>query len=139
MREIKFRAWDKATKHMIVTGFHVFGEYTLFNGIGHYLHENHLEKATLDRYDDVEVMEFTGILDKNKKEIYEGDICKLNGGAKDVFFEVAFEYGCFVARVPWKKDYSPELKAYCYFDSEIMIVEVVGNIYEDPELLTHDT
>jgi uncharacterized phage protein (TIGR01671 family) len=129
MRVQKFRAWDKNRKKMI------FGP-TDDNVSSGWVYT----MATASPYEDMVVlMESTGIMDKNKIEIFEGDICKLNGGAKDVFFEVAYEYGCFVARVPWKKEHSPELKAYCYFDSEVMIVEVVGNIYEDPELLTHDT
>lgn len=87
----------------------------------------------IDKY--IAEMDFTGLLDKNGKEIYEGDICKLNGGGQDVFFDVQFEEGCFVARVPWKKEGSPELKVYTFFKPEIMAVEVVGNIYENPELI----
>lgn len=80
------------------------------------------------------LMDWTGLVDKNMKEIWEGDICKLNGGGADVIFEIGFEDGCFVARVPWKKEGSPELKYYTGFKEEIMSIEVIGNIWENKEL-----
>lgn len=81
------------------------------------------------------LMQYTGIPDKNGNDIYEGDILKLSGRGQDCFFAVDFEEGCFVARVPWKKEYSPELKCYTFFSLEVMSVEIVGNIYENPDLL----
>ncbi len=129
MRIPIFRAWDKNKKKMI------FGP-TDDNVSSSWVYT----MAAASPYEDMVVlMESTGLFDKNKREIFQGDICKLNGGASDVFFEVDFEEGCFVARVPWKKEFSPELKAYCNFDSLVMVLEVVGNIFETPELLTHDT
>ena len=129
MRIPKFRAWDKNRKRMI------FGP-TVDNVSPSWVYT----MASASPYEDMVVlMQSTGIMDKNKIEIFEGDVCKLNGGSQDVFFEVAFEYGCFVARVPWKKENAPELKAYCFFQEEVMTVEVAGNIFEHPHLLTHDT
>lgn len=76
MREIKFRAWDKKFRQWVVTGFHVFGETTLFNLIGTHCYETKGEGDSLDRYKDIEVTECTG-LPKNDKDIYEGDIIRI--------------------------------------------------------------
>lgn len=129
-RVIKFRAWDTITKQMAPD--YAFGPNSWDGGLA-------VERFNFGIMIGVrlELMQFTGLVDKNGKEIYEGDICKLNGGAQDVFFEVDFEDGCFVARVPWKMEGSPELKAYTFFKPEVMTVEVVGNIHENENLVEH--
>lgn len=77
------------------------------------------------------VGEFTGLLDKNKKEIYEGDIDK-EGNL------ITFERGCFWL---YKKERVSILQgspAGCYplyrIDTE-RFIEVIGNFYENPELI----
>ena len=72
------------------------------------------------------VMDFTGLHDKNGKEIYEGDVVQFeyqNGGGltPDARAEVTFSLGAFNVWGDRLSDY---------------FVEVVGNIYENPELLT---
>lgn len=78
--------------------------------------------------------QFTGLLDKNKKEIYEGDITKEG----DV---IKFECGCFWI---YKKERTSILQASplgCYplyrIDTE-RFIEVIGNIYENRELLADE-
>jgi uncharacterized phage protein (TIGR01671 family) len=74
MREIKFRAWDKANKVYIVP--------TEKNG-------GNVINAWVDSESDVSIIEqFTGLLDKNGKEIYEGDILRIS--AKDKWEEVNY-------------------------------------------------
>lgn len=70
-----------------------------------------------------ELMQFTGLLDKNGKEIYEGDRVKSRYGT----VEVRFDYGKFE---PF--DASGE---YGWFHSE---AEVIGNVYENPDLPAKD-
>lgn len=125
MREKKFRAFDKYTGKMIVTGFHIFGEYTEFDLIRNWLHEhpNPNYKSSLLRYNDVEITEYTGLKDKNEVEIYEGD--KFRVGRLTDVLTVEFLNGCF--GYFFYKDFIPFSKTFEKIGSEI---EVIGNIYQ---------
>ena len=99
------------------------------------------------------VCQFTGLTDKNGKKIYEGDIVRLCRYAFEWEdpasweFEtgvIAFEDGCFVINEIYSCDGYNELSCVyneIYFDDgydEQAIFEVIGNIYENPELLEAD-
>lgn len=71
---------------------------------------------------EVELMQFTGLLDKNGKEIYEGDIIELDGYKYEILF-IDGEY-C------GKSMLSEQLQMF-----EIVNGEVIGNIYENPDLI----
>jgi uncharacterized phage protein (TIGR01671 family) len=141
MREIKFRGWDKRTRKMIDTGFHILGETTCFDLIYDYCmnHGKRKDEVGLLRINSVVIMQYTGRKDQDGKDIYDGDIIKCNGGAEDFFFEVAWdnEQAGWIAKVDWcdgKEKSYPELKWYIGWKF-IPVYEVIGNIYENPELI----
>ena len=73
-------------------------------------------------------LEFTGLKDKNGKEIYEGDVVK--GGVIGELVEIYWRNGGFGIKNQFTKD-NPD--SITFIDLEAC--EVIGNIYENPELL----
>lgn len=109
MREIKFRSWDKEHKVMD------------FNPIVY--KEKYLMRMGNEIWgpdDDYILMQYTGLKDANDKEIYEGDVVASQYG---YYFEIVFRDGCWFAGNS-EVGFSPK-----------GTFEVIGNIYENPELL----
>lgn len=89
--------------------------------------------------------QFTGLYDKNGKEIYEGDIVyiRMNDGSdcncvigydiNNLAFGIMDEYAYRSMLDGYRKDYDNEFMLRLYKDSRIF--EVIGNIYDNPELL----
>ena len=127
-REIKFRVWDKKVyKSMfIVEGLgKTWVSFGVDDGEGGYLEQRKVE--------DVELMQYTGLLDKNGKEIYEGDVL-YKFGIDDAPYEV--KYGVQPISHEWLGIgfYTEHLgEMGNIFGGEE--IEVIGNIYENPELL----
>lgn len=135
-RIIKFRAWDRRRKKMIfgptdenVNSAWVFTMAEV-GGV----------------YDDVLVlMQSTGLLDKNKKEIYEGDIVRYafdwDYADKEYVireFKKSKKAGNYIGQVEW------EGEEFAHFvinpkrmnlSTTSYLVEVIGNLYENPELI----
>lgn len=124
MREIKFRAWDKKCNQWAnldqLSDWETC-EVTAVVGMGNDTYP--YQTFTVKSDNRFEVMQYTGLKDKNGKEIYEGDILETFNyslGTKHRFTCV-FEDGCFFTRIglPYGGDDR----------------EVIGNIYEHLELI----
>jgi uncharacterized phage protein (TIGR01671 family) len=128
IREIKFRAWDILSKRMMED----IELWLIPYGV--------LFPHTPDQRC-LELMQFTGLLDKNGKEIYEGDVVRYitrsYGGFSDVDVTVTgkvyFDYGSFEIKVIYKEP--PRLVNNLSKLNYKYSIEVIGNIYENPELL----
>lgn len=144
MRDIKFRAWDKQNKRYeydiqdadlseTERSMERFGDYfpSEFNG---------------KLYDDFDIEQYTGLKDKNGKEIYEGDIIKIH--THYIFYGTDVDdWDDEYALVEWSEEYGG---FFIYGETPLWEVlfegrpkdgfyhnypEVVGNVHENPELL----
>ena len=120
---LKFRAWDKKFKEMVQVNALVLDEQvikaTYKNG--------NIVKDDVKEY---ELMQSTGLFDKNGKEVFVGDIIKCTRGCPhEVYLEKEYG-GTFIGGMP--AIYLKGLReGYAWTEHE----EVLGNIYENPELL----
>ena len=108
MRELKFRAWSGSKKKMVEP-------MTIINPTN-----SHAGGDVL--------MQFTGLKDKNGKEVYDGDIIRFKDFTDIITAEVKWGTG------QWQ--YKP--KGWITGYSSVMVggnIEVIGNIYDNPELL----
>jgi len=136
-REIKFRVWHKVEKrylplsegtgsdHRVLTIDAGTGNVSMFNVYG-------LESPVNYSSEDVVIEQFTGLKDKNGKDIYDGDILESYPN-KDTVFSVSFGKSGDYKRYGWC------LNGYmnrCYsMDDCPTKMQVIGNIHDNPELL----
>lgn len=127
MRNIKFRAWDKELKQMHICGQDVHDSIT-FNeqNIAQYYNlQNGCGSPTT-----YELMQYTGLKDKNGKEIYEGDIVLIDK-ENQIKGQVKYseQYASFII-VDTNSIADEAENLSCYSE-----IEVIGNIYDNPDLL----
>ena len=133
MREIKFRAWDKENKVMI---------NAIFVGLGKVYGMTKTFKPSKE-LEDVILMQYTGLKDKNGKKIFEGDIVIASKMPYYWEFVKSVNKGLVVYN---NHTASYRIKLDNYHSSTIgesdtvkfnpvSKYEVIGNIYENPELL----
>jgi hypothetical protein len=114
MRKIKFRVWDKILKRMLSW---------------EWVHDNFFSR--IFDYPNMIPMQYTGLKDKNGKEIYEGDIVN-NGPLAPAWVEWLEEGAGFIFREVgsdewWSPNGFSLVTEFAW--------EIIGNIYENPELL----
>lgn len=141
MREIKFRGWDKYYEKLTYFDDEdyeykppfVFRLDQVFKKDSNY--DDYEDFEYNDITDKVEIMQYTGLHDKNGKGIYEGDIVRipndyeLYGTNAGEAYEVYFAYGGFRL----KPKYNSKARGYWLEDDNE--IEIIGNIYESKELL----
>ena len=136
-REIKFRAWDKEAKAM--ESFDELVETIDFADV------------FKGYYTNLEVMQYTGLKDKNGTEVHEGDIDQAENGDKSVivFLLKAGTYCVMPMDIYLNNDYQNEsffpdfIYGFGYdlfFDNctPDKYLNIIGNVYENPELLKED-
>ncbi len=129
-REIKFRAWDKRQKRMI--------------GWDEMIGESVMQFVTVQSFKglvaSVELMQYTGLKDKNGVEIYEGDICIIWNASNTKVVDsytgaVEIPDGKWTLVRDGKETTMFGISIFCKPGSK-QSFEVIGNIYSNPELLT---
>lgn len=134
-RAIKLRAWD--TEQEIMVYFNIRD-----------LHGSDMGELKADQFLEIEdltpliksgiLMQYTGLKDKNGKEIYEGDIVKYFND----YYDLKGLNGCVKSQVEWDNGGfcvdDADIGAYCEDNSDITGLEVIGNLYENPELIKEE-
>jgi uncharacterized phage protein (TIGR01671 family) len=127
-RKIKFRAWNKTNKWMD-NEFSIHADGCIYQDARRRWDISDI--AVESAYDDLEIMQFTGLLDKSGKEIYERDIVKGYG------YEVRNGHQIRPERIFAINDFIKDTyRLLCITEGTGETVEIIGNIYENPELLT---
>jgi len=125
MRPIRFRAWDKDGQEMIGPNDFYQNADVLPSGYKTGCHLSDFFNINKDgtvgkEHENIVLMQYTGLKDKNGKEIYEGDVVNVDG-SRQIIKWLYSEWSVF--------DNTGE---YGYSSGEC---EIIGNIYENPELL----
>ena len=123
----KFRAWLKEENKMIEPSDILSISFKLCEMTPNYLYGFEKEKYN---FHDLELMQSTGLHDKNGKEVFVGDIIKCTRGCPhEVYIEKEYG-GTYIGGMPaiYLKGL---LSGYAWTGAE----EILGNIYENPELL----
>lgn len=125
-REIKYRAWDKFRKRM----YHVGSlHFDIAAGIAQVSINIPFEGLCKEfSFNDIELMQYTGLKDKNGVEIYEGDIV-----SDEVFNYIIkwIDFGFWKVQIGQADKYKSGLHNMKYY-------ERAGNIYENPNLLDQE-
>lgn len=137
----KFRAWVKTGKRMVETddllGINYEDKEIITQKI--YFESGLPVERDIDNYDfdEIVLMQSTGLKDKNGKEIFEGDILKVANNDSSWFEVVKYDHdkAMFISKEVNLKYEVPETTLYDLFTPYLFKVEVIGNIWESRDLL----
>jgi uncharacterized phage protein (TIGR01671 family) len=129
MRDIKFRCWDTENKEML--------EVQELDYEDSYNGQPMIRTTMYSDYFDTEdmiLMQYVGLKDKNGKEIYEGDIVKFR------FKDDREEFPDLIGYIEYQTTFTAfrimsNQGSFKIDITEIKFIEVIGNIYKNPELL----
>lgn len=133
-RQIKFRVWNNKDKEWLhgpnkepsLDGINLIGENILFG--------NFLNEVKIEDLNDIVALQFTGLKDKNEKEIFEGDIVSVfsNTQKSQVFWEKDCGFWALYIHFSSHRDCVPEMEL---LSNHLKSVEVIGNIFDNPDLI----
>lgn len=129
----KYRAWLKQYNVMVDD----VSDLTFFEGNLKFIGRRTVGGVSFQySIEEIELMQSTGLFDKNGKEVFEGDILEVTD--KHSWLEVVSysqEKAMFVTEEINREFKVPESPLYDLLDSTFLKFKVIGNIYEDPESL----
>ena len=129
---LKYRAWDKHGQKMFANDELIIWNGNVYANDSKKLICNNLKGWSID---DEYLMQSTGLIDKNGKEIFEGDIVQF----EDCYTETDFLY-VNTGIVEWSQGSftitnRDSVEMGDLLDGEFLDVTIIGNVYENPELL----
>jgi len=132
-RELKFRVWDHNLKKFIEDSN--ADPHICWNGKV-YCHERQKEggDVLVSGIRNITVQQYTGMKDKNGKEIYEGDIVQDKYDECIMLIQWEEFYARFGGIIYLDHGQEPDFDAYCWMD-ELDECEIIGNIFENLDLL----
>lgn len=119
MNRLRFRVWDKVAEDMFIPEALEQDKYGKVTGI--------FSKGTMFSIEDFELLQSTGLLDKNGKEIFEGDILKY----RDEYRVVEMYDGAWISRAGEKR--------LIVKMAVLSGAKIIGNKFENRELLDYDS
>jgi uncharacterized phage protein (TIGR01671 family) len=149
-REIKFRAWNIEQKVMCYDNEDSRANY--WDGVNS--SDVNMVNNIFNPWNQIYIwMQYTGLKDKNSKDIYEGDIVSISkkmdwlplvlvGNKYEVSYISAFaQYSMFLVKSDYTfiNDLSSDEEVIDFNNDVALTIEVIGNIYENPELLENDS
>lgn len=145
MKQLKFRAWDSQTKRFIQDDVdvenrenHDLGNYALDpSGVLYFFQSDEGGMSVLDKKD-VEIMQWTGLKDKNGQPVFEGDIVHEDCTNPNVNWTYEVFYDKDEAKF-WLRNEEEVYGQWNVYDDPAYVrwslYEVIGNVWESPELI----